>query len=157
MALRRTYGYEPVAFSTSSPAVDLTNAVVLCRIRSWLTARRMVALPFADHCEPLVEHPEDQTAICGELQHAVDDGTWKFVELRTRNSSDLAALAARVSASYCLHTLDLRPPLTDLFRALHKDCIQRKIRRAEREALSLEQGRSDELVAKFYQLLVLTR
>jgi hypothetical protein len=42
-ALRRTYGYEPVVFTTSSPTGDLENGLVFCRIKSWLTGRRLVS------------------------------------------------------------------------------------------------------------------
>jgi lipid II:glycine glycyltransferase (peptidoglycan interpeptide bridge formation enzyme) len=56
-----------------------------------------------------------------------------------------------------MHTLDLRPSLTELFHHFHKDCVQRKIRRAEREGLVLSTGRSQELLESFYRLLVLTR
>jgi lipid II:glycine glycyltransferase (peptidoglycan interpeptide bridge formation enzyme) len=45
----------------------------------------------------------------------------------------------------------------ELFRGFHKDCIQRKIRRAERERLVVEAGRSDALLRKFYHLMLLTR
>src|SRR6266849_5551657 len=62
-AIRRTYGYQTVAYTTSPPTASLANGVVLCRVNSWLTGRRMVSLPFADHCEPLVERPEDREAI----------------------------------------------------------------------------------------------
>src|SRR5215467_14482639 len=54
-ALRNTYGYEPVVFTTSPPHAELTNAMVFCRIESWLTGRRLVSLPFSDHCEPLCD------------------------------------------------------------------------------------------------------
>src|SRR5216110_3070476 len=54
-ALRRTYGYEPIAYTTSPPTVDLANGLVFCRIDSWLTGRRLVSLPFSDHTEPLVD------------------------------------------------------------------------------------------------------
>src|SRR2546421_2663649 len=52
--------------------------------------------------------------------------------------------------------MDLRPPLELIFRNLHKSCTQRKIRRAEREELTCEQGRSEALLRKFYQLLLKT-
>ena len=66
-ALRRTYGYAPVAYTTSPPADRLSNAIVLCEIRSWLTGRRMVSLPFADHCQPLIENPADHECHHGAL------------------------------------------------------------------------------------------
>src|SRR2546430_5296635 len=58
-ALRRTYGYEPVVYTTSLPRAELTNGLVFCRVRSWLTGRRLVSLPFSDHCEPLVHNSEE--------------------------------------------------------------------------------------------------
>src|SRR5215213_892093 len=66
-ALQRTYGYTPVAYTTSAPGGNLHNAVVLCEVRSWLTGRRLVSIPFADHCEPLVAEPRDAAALDAEL------------------------------------------------------------------------------------------
>jgi len=51
----------------------------------------------------------------------------------------------------------LRPPLEDIFRSFHKNCIQRKIRRAEREGVSYREGSSDDMLQDFYRLLILTR
>jgi lipid II:glycine glycyltransferase (peptidoglycan interpeptide bridge formation enzyme) len=61
------------------------------------------------------------------------------------------------SARFCLHRLDLRPSLTDLFHALHESCIRRKIARAQREGVTYEEGTSEKLLNKFYELNVLTR
>jgi len=54
-ALQKTYGYEPLAYTSTPPGAPLSNAVVFCRVSSWLTGQRLVSLPFSDHCEPLVE------------------------------------------------------------------------------------------------------
>jgi lipid II:glycine glycyltransferase (peptidoglycan interpeptide bridge formation enzyme) len=59
--------------------------------------------------------------------------------------------------TYYFHSLDLRWPLEELFHRFHKDCVQRKIRRAERERLVCEEGTSDDLLEKFYRLMVMTR
>src|SRR5215510_5456746 len=53
-ALARTYGYEPFVLTTTPASQRLDNGVVLCRISSWMTGTRLVSLPFADHCEPLL-------------------------------------------------------------------------------------------------------
>src|SRR5580700_8950379 len=58
-ALRQTYGYYPVAFTTSAPGLPLTNALVFCQISNWLKGRRLVSLPFSDHCAPLVGNQEE--------------------------------------------------------------------------------------------------
>ena len=61
------------------------------------------------------------------------------------------------SLVYQFHRLDLRGNTQDLFHGFHKDCVQRKIRRAEREGLKYEAGNSEALLQKFYKLLVMTR
>jgi lipid II:glycine glycyltransferase (peptidoglycan interpeptide bridge formation enzyme) len=61
------------------------------------------------------------------------------------------------SERFFLHLLDLRPGPVALLAACHKDSVQRKIRRAEREGLTCEQGRGEELLRRFYGLLVMTR
>ncbi len=62
-ALQTTYGYEPVVFTTSAPDEGLTNALLFCVVRSWLTGSRLVSLPFSDHCEPLVEDADQFRAL----------------------------------------------------------------------------------------------
>src|SRR5690349_17025990 len=80
-ALRRTYGYEPVAITTAHPGQPLSNGVVFCRIRSWLTGRRLVSLPFADHCEPLVDGGSELECILSSAG-GTRESQWKYVELR---------------------------------------------------------------------------
>src|SRR5689334_15098324 len=62
-ALRRTYGYQPAAFVTAAPGEELTNGLVFCRVKSWLTGRRIISLPFSDYCEPLLESAGDLDAL----------------------------------------------------------------------------------------------
>jgi hypothetical protein len=85
-ALSQTYVYEPVVYTTCAPDAELTNGILLCRIRSWLTGRRMVSLPFSDHCEPLVERPEDREDLLTALQCAAEKERWQYVELRPRHA-----------------------------------------------------------------------
>ncbi len=63
LALQKTYGYEPVVFTTSRPGGELANGWAFCQVRSWLTGRRLVSLPFSDHCQPL----EDSTDALQEM------------------------------------------------------------------------------------------
>jgi lipid II:glycine glycyltransferase (peptidoglycan interpeptide bridge formation enzyme) len=59
--------------------------------------------------------------------------------------------------SYSFHCLNLSKSANELFHSFHKDCVQRKIRRAERENLHYEEGTSEALIQTFYELLVITR
>lgn len=159
-ALARTYGYEPVVFTTSAPTTELKNGLVYCHVDSWLTGHRLVSLPFSDHCEPICDSSEERNALICCSQAAFDDQGWRYLEVRP-TSEDCAQACAEIgfrpAASYLLHVMDLRPDLDDVFRSLDKDCVQRRIRRAERSGLVEKCGTSDELLKAFYGLLVITR
>jgi Acetyltransferase (GNAT) domain len=157
-AIRRTYGYTPVVYTTSAPGTALTNGIVLCQIKSWLTGRRMVSLPFSDHCEPLLDTEESAVAIFDVLRNLVDAGKWQYVELRPLKKQEAAAVdGAADCPPFYMHMLDLTPSAESLFKGLHKDCVQRKVRRAEREQLEYQSGNTKPLMEAFYRLMIQTR
>ena len=156
-ALQMAYNYEPVAVTTSSPATPLSNALVFCRIRSALTGRRLVSLPFSDHCEPLVSHPDEFDELLLHTKVNLGRGKWKYMEVRPVSHYPGSRTGLGVSLAYQFHRLDLQSNAMELFATFHKDCVQRKIRRAERDKLKYEEGYSEALLTKFYRLMVMTR
>jgi GNAT acetyltransferase-like protein len=155
-ALCRTHGYEAIAYTTSPPGAELANGLVFCRVDSWLTGRRLVSLPFSDHAEPLVDSEETLRYLLDAVVGDFRKSRWKHVEIRPLRSKVDSTAGFEASDAFYFHRIDLDPPLETLFRSFHKDCTQRKIRRAEREALTHEAGRSELLLHQFYQLLLLT-
>jgi hypothetical protein len=156
-ALKRTYGYEPVVLTTSRPSQELANGLVFCRVSSWLTGRRIVSLPFSDHCEPLVDSNEEMRSILATLCSDQGGNAQNYVEIRPVESDVGAVQGFNRSTTFCLHRLDLRPAIENIFQGFHKDCVRRKILRAGRDGLVYEEGRSPALLKKFYRLLVITR
>ncbi|ULA58162.1 MAG: GNAT family N-acetyltransferase [Nitrospira sp.] len=156
-ALQETYGYDPVAFTTSAHSEKLTNALLFCVVRSRITGNRLVSLPLSDHCEPLVEQPEQFTILSSCVEKMRNQERWKYVELRSADSLLNVGENFSKVTTYCLHRLDLRQGLDRLYQGFHKNCIQRKISRAQREELSYQAGRSGDLLHQFYGLLQLTR
>ena len=159
-SIRRTYGYKSVVFTTSPPTAKLTNGLVFCRIRSWLTGSRIVSLPFSDHCQPLVSTADELDFLLSCLQAEMEHRDWKYIEIRPVDGQlDRKGQEDnfRPASSYFLHRLDLRPSLDVVFQSLHKDSVQRRIRRAERAGITCKCGKSEEMLRDFYNLLVLTR
>jgi len=159
-ALRRTYGYEPTVFTTSPPTGPLTNGLVFCCIKSWLTGNRLVSLPFSDHCEPLCDSQADLDFLIRYLRTTVEHENWKYLEVRQVDGNigeTNAAKEAPPAPAYYLHVLDLRPNLHELLARLDKDSVQRRIRRAELANLTERCGRSEDLLKEFFALFVITR
>lgn len=156
-ALSNTYGYEPCVLTSTPPGERLNDGIVFCRVSSWITGTRSVSLPFADHCQPLLERGASFAEYANWLLSECDRQRWKYVELRPLSWNAESGGCLPPGRSYCFHSLDLSPALEQIFQHFHKDSIQRKIRRAERERLSCETGSSPQLLDDFYHLLLKTR
>ena len=156
-ALQKAYDYRPLVLTMCPPHVPLNSGIVFCEVRSWLTGRRLVSLPFSDHCEPLLNEPAALGALLTHARRAVEAGRYRRMEIRPHSaqSEDIAGFQPKGGA--VLHRLDLTSSTDQLFRSFHKDCIQRKIRRAERENLVYEEGNSEAQLLDFYRLMTMTR
>ena len=154
-ALRRTYGYEPVAYTTSPPGKEVRSGQVFCKVDSWVTGRRLVSLPFSDHAAVLLERENDLQEMLSLLQEKVDNKSCKYAEIRPLTAPK-AIGSFTGSKSFYWHQLPLHSELEILFRGFHKSCVQRKIRRAEREKLEYTEGRSERLIEQFYKMFLYT-
>ena len=152
-ALRRTYGYEPVVYATNSPEEqELSSAQVFCDVDSWLTGRRLVALPFSDHADPLTGDDEEVKEMLRLLER--QQTNYKYFEMRPTADRRLAGF--RASDEYFWHRLSLEPEADALFKSFQKSCVQRKITRAVRDKVQHAAGRSEKLLRDYYGLCVLT-
>ncbi|MCE5324683.1 GNAT family N-acetyltransferase [bacterium] len=159
-ALRRTYGYEPIVYTTTPPGADLENGIPFCVIKSCLTGRRIVSLPFSDYCEPLLTQDSQLVEILHQVAQDMQKRRLSYVEIRPVTFLPKEAVVdsdLTVSRKYCLHRVNLTPSEETLLGGFHESCVRRRIKRAERECLTIEEGHSDDLLTKFYHLLIMTR
>jgi hypothetical protein len=122
-----------------------------------LSGESLISLPFSDHCDPLVETEQDFEFLVDALKRKLEAGNAKYLEMRPIAWPEGPSPGLKNSDTFCFHQLDLSPSLDAIFSGFHKDCVQRKIRRAEREGLTYDEGTSDSHLARFYDLLVASR
>lgn len=156
-ALRRTYGYEPIAITTSPPEEPIRSGIAICKVKSWITGVRLVSVPFADHCDPLAHNSADLVEMLSFLQDECDRHGTGYVEIRPFSLDVPEGIRFTTSDQFWHHKVELGRSLKEQFQLLHKDCIQRSIQRAKRNSVECESGRSADLLKEFYRLLVLTR
>lgn len=155
-ALQRTYGFTPVAYTTDGARGELRSAVPFCAVASWLTGRRLVSLPFSDHCEPLVDGAAGLGEILGHVAAEARRSGWRYVQIRPRSGAATGAPGFQHEEGSYHHALDLRPDLDALFDGIKKN-NQKDIRRAERSALRHVVGRDGAFVRAYFALHVMTR
>jgi CelD/BcsL family acetyltransferase involved in cellulose biosynthesis len=154
-ALHGAYGYQPVAFTDAASGEALRSAVLFCRVHSWMTGRRLVSLPFSDHCEPLVDDPNQLETWLSALTTMLEAEKARYIELRPI-ASPMSAVGFVPTSTFCLHVVDLSPDLDAILARLHRSHLRRAIRKAERAGIEVEVG-SIELLEQFYALQKLTR
>jgi CelD/BcsL family acetyltransferase involved in cellulose biosynthesis len=154
-SLKHTYGYEPTAVAVAGADKRLLSAIVFCRVSSTLTGRRLVSLPFSDHCDPLVESNEEFEGLIATAGEAQRRGNERYIEWRPSGATCDSTLPT--PAPYRLHSLDLSAGEAAVFRGFHRNHVVRKIRRSERERLIYAEGASAQLLDAFYGLLLRTR
>jgi len=115
-ALRATYGYEPVVFTNAVPGTALTNAIVFCRIKSFLTGSRLVSVTFADHCDPLVSSSSDLNNLLSHAEQTLASEACQYFELRCLSSTPTHFEQRATGQSFAHRVLDLRTNIEILFR-----------------------------------------
>lgn len=123
-------------------------------VRSRITGRRGVGLPFTDSCPPLGENTQD---LWSRAITAGEKLGWGSLELR--GLSRRGAEAQRnASATYHGHTLDLTRHADDaeLFNAFHS-ATRRGIRKAEKHGITVEHRTDAEAIELYYALHCRTR
>jgi CelD/BcsL family acetyltransferase involved in cellulose biosynthesis len=156
-ALARTYGYRPMVLTSTPAGKPLSDGIVFCEVKSWITGKRLVSLPFADHAEPLLDEIGDSSELIEWMRTEYRRHNWKYIELRPLSWKMQPGCPLAASQSFWFHTLSLTPSIEQIFRGLHKNCLQRRVRHAEREQLSYEKGCSEGLLNDLYRLLMITR
>lgn len=159
-ALRDTYGYKSLVLTTTPPRKPLENGVVFCLVDSWLTGSRLVSLPFADHCQPLVNDASELDTLLQFTRERFTRDRLRYIELRplTRAplSSDTPEDFTR-SARFAFHLLDVRPDPETLMHSFHRTSVREAIRRAKRKGITVESGRSEALLQALYDIRLVTR
>lgn len=150
--LFESYGYTPVyltAFARNAPPAMLP----VMEIKSKLTAKRGVSLPFTDYSNPLAnENIETQTLLDQTISYGKQSG-WKSLELRIGNAPLPSALP---SLAYVGHLLDLNG--TEEQIASHfRSSTKRNIRKALREGVNVTITTAPDSIKEFYRLNCQTR
>lgn len=126
-------------------------------VRGLSGMKRFVSFPFSDVCGPVADGTDELLHISEAMAtgNGLADRGWARAELRTRLGQEPAGFSAY--QGYTSHVLKLGGPVDNIFSSFHKDCVQRKIRKAFRAGLDVYEGSSLEDVRKFYGLHLATR
>jgi CelD/BcsL family acetyltransferase involved in cellulose biosynthesis len=127
-------------------------------VRSVITGNRIVSIPFASLCDPLVSSPEEMEMLLPPLIHLSQQCGASHIEIRTTKATSLVRHEGfNPSHFYKHHYLVLDRNPEELKKTFHKKAVRAPIRKAEENSLELRIGTSKTDLAVFYRLLSKSR
>ncbi len=127
--------------------------VPLMEVRSPITGRRGVSLPFADFCGPLWIEPRQRERVYQALLGLAAERKWQHLELR---GGGVPAAGVACLRTYSAHELDLTSGISHVASQFPAS-TRRSIRRADRSGLNISISHDSAAMLRFYQLHCHTR
>jgi lipid II:glycine glycyltransferase (peptidoglycan interpeptide bridge formation enzyme) len=178
--LKKSYGYTPLYF-VAFKNKKISALLPVMEVRSFLTGKTGVSLPFTDSCNPICN---GNIGFVHLFNQVIDFGRkhgWKYIELRggygldpdsfspnseiTRNLQPLPAEASAQagetrtvipSFTYLGHTLSLEKSEQSLYKGL-RDSTRRNIKKAKGEGVEVKISDQPESIEQFFSLNSVTR
>lgn len=152
--LAGTYGYRPLALTQTSIDKRIVAGIPLLEVRSKLTGRRFISLPFTDHCPPLAQDPTSLSILSTRLTEWRKSLGAKLVEIRGRMPITVGVHPTTVAVQ---HVRPLEADSDRVFRSFKRTQVQQSILKAQREGVQVRLTRSRGDLPTFYRLHLHTR
>jgi len=123
--LMDSYLYKPLYF-TSREGSKISATVPIMEVKSLLTGKRGVSIPFTDRCEPISVDEKHFSSILDEIMRYGIKAGWKYIELRGGASRLNGAVPYK---TYVRHVLGIDCEEKLLFEGF-KPATRRNIRKA---------------------------
>lgn len=123
-----------------------------------ITGKKLECIPNAQVCDPLVSNQADYDKLMQFILSYLQENHLKCAEIKLssffpeKNNGHSTSLD-----EYSTYLLDITRPLTEIEAGLHKSCIRRRIKKAEKNGIELVVGGSLNDMKIFYKLYVKMR
>jgi CelD/BcsL family acetyltransferase involved in cellulose biosynthesis len=149
---------KPFYFMAENEDRNVVGAVPVMLVKSMLTGKRLVSLPFSLYNDPLVDSPEVfnqlRDSVCSQFHAQKTD----FMVFRVRFAPSLFQTDHfHDFVGYKNHTLALDADPEKLMAGFQRKSVRKNIRKAERSGVRVTEVASEEDVRRFFDLNVHTR
>ena len=151
--LAKCYNYQPYILCVSDKDGKLTAGLPIIKIKSALTGKRWISLPFSDYCQPLYETEKALEQLKIELVKSLQEDQISNIELRWvyPNISLLQEISDNI-----LHTIKLNENSEFVLDSIQKR-VQQYIRSTKKKGVIIERGTTQEQLKQFFQFHLQTR
>jgi len=127
-------------------------------VRSWLLGNRLVSVPFASVCDPLISSAQDFNAMLPALLAAQKQASARRLEIRARHAAPFVEDSSlSVGSIFKHHILDIDRDPEELFGAFKKSSVRQMIRKAQKAGVSIVEASQRSELRVCHEILSKTR
>jgi serine/alanine adding enzyme len=136
----------------------LKAGLPLFAVKSWLTGKRLISIPFATLCDPLISSHEELEELLTGAKYLMKEVGGSHMEIKFFKGVDfIQNNGLGTHYYYQHHFLVLPEDIEKLRSSLHRTCVRQRIARAYNSKLILREGVNESDMKGFYRLHVKTR
>lgn len=150
--LSESYNYTPLYFTLFKNS-KISTLVPLMEVKSPLTGKRGVSLPFTDYCRPIITDHEQMELLLDQIISHGKEKSWKYIEFRGYEN---VFNSEKPSAYFWGHTLSLAGNESEVFSKF-RNSTKRNIQRADKEGVKVNFSNSLDALEEFCRLNCMTR
>ncbi|OPY67923.1 MAG: FemAB family protein [Syntrophorhabdaceae bacterium PtaU1.Bin034] len=156
--IEKTYGYRG-SYCVLYRDNRIKAALPFVKVNRLPLKKRLIAYPYSDACDPLVDTSDELDAVIGKIEEYRNAAGIAPAEIRTyRLNGNIPGFVLDGRPKYYNFVLDLSSGDKErIFRSFHKDCVQRGIRKGRTYPVDVVEGTTFEDMRRFYDLHVRTR
>ncbi len=134
---------------------EFTAALPVYEVKSWILGNRLVSIPYATICDPLVSNRSEFETLLGAAKKLSRQLDSKYIEVRVLNSTGLLGQSPEKNSFKC-HYLNLETDLKTIEKNFHHS-LRQKLRKVSRSGLTLKVADDEKYIRAFFRLNIMTR
>lgn len=143
---------------SDNPGENIEAALPIFEVKSWLTGKRLVSMPFATLCDPLISTTDDMNELLQAVMKLSEKLKSRYIEIRTLYSSPLIQDERFGRSNFFKHHFfRLQEEPERMKKRFHRSCVRQKITRAEKNKLEKRLVTDSAGLLEFYRLQLITR
>jgi CelD/BcsL family acetyltransferase involved in cellulose biosynthesis len=150
-AVVATYGYEPMYLAyTGGTGIEAILPLML--VKSWLTGRRLVSLPFSNVCGPVGSRDGVAALVERAVELRLELGA-KALEIRTQAGLNTIDDARFIKLTYYITyivKMDSNP--ATLWESFKDRSVRKEVRQAAKKGIEVRDAEGPEDLSRFYEL-----
>lgn len=155
--LTSIYGYTFYPLTVTQSDGRMTGYLPLCYMQSPLTGKRLVSLPFSDHCPLLAEDEASANALIDQALQLSREKRVCYLELRAGKDERLAKRSDLTSGKLYANWLVRLEENEEKVLSRLRQGARRKLKRALSQGVKVRLAESREDMREYYRLHLLTR